>query len=241
MTYLELVEKAKKLKALSEKGYEGERENAEKFYLYFITKHKINESDVDEGKYKRVFLLKGDSHETILSYVILSVNPFAHIEKKDNQYFVKLDDEDLVEVEYKISVFYDYFLNSLYYIKRFFLFTDQKDESVFLTAFISKNQSSFEPDEYAWNKFRGNLGKKVNPDVEDKRPESSTDNNIKGKDTNKKTDKKDEKNEQKSNSFSQLDFSRYNEYMKLLKKVVYVRANKTIKDTKNNLKWTITD
>jgi hypothetical protein len=237
MSYFELVEKAKKLKALSEKGYEGERENAKKFYLDFITKHKINESDVDEKKYKRAFYLNGSSYETILSYVILSVNPFSEIEKSDNQYFVKLDDEDFIEVNYKIGIFYDYFLNSLHYIKKIFLFTDNKDESVFLTAFLTKNQSSFEPDEYAWKKFRGSMGKKVNPDVEDKRPESSKDANA----SEKKTNQKIEKNEEQLEPLTQLDFGRYNEYMKLLKKVVYVRANKTIKNLKNESKWKITD
>ncbi len=68
------IELAKKLKALSEKGIGGEKKNAEKMLLDFITKHKITISDIDGEEIKNFFFTIEESYFDLFYQIVKSVN-----------------------------------------------------------------------------------------------------------------------------------------------------------------------
>ena len=70
----ELIEKAKKLKALADRGIEGEKSSAENFYKEFMEKHGLSESEFDDKKFHRNIKLLNMDYEVLLSHVILAVN-----------------------------------------------------------------------------------------------------------------------------------------------------------------------
>ncbi len=78
-----LKSKARKLKALADRGNEGEKKNAERMYREFIEKHKLDESEIDPSINNRRFRVKNYDDLMILNNVILSVNPFTKINNNE--------------------------------------------------------------------------------------------------------------------------------------------------------------
>ena len=58
VSYKKLISKAKKLKALAERGVVNERESAQNFYNEFVEKHDIREEEIDPKHHNRTFKLK---------------------------------------------------------------------------------------------------------------------------------------------------------------------------------------
>jgi len=149
-SYAKLLDKARKLKALADRGEKHERDSAMDFYEEFIKKHNIEEEDIEPKHFRRSIKLKNKDHEILLSHIILSVNPFVVIDRKRGIYEVVLDDEDFVEVTERIDFFYGAFL---------------KEKELFFLSFMSKFKDSFMPDEYAVSKH-SEIDKKMSEDAE---------------------------------------------------------------------------
>lgn len=128
----ELIEKAKKLKALADRGIEGEKSSAENFYKEFMEKHGLSESEFDDKKFHRNIKLLNMDYEVLLSHVILAVNPFIKIEKKKYVYKVVLDDEDYKEVITRTRFFYKAFV---------------KEKQLLMAAFMERFKDGFIPNE----------------------------------------------------------------------------------------------
>lgn len=129
---------AKKLKALADRGIDGEKENAQAMYREFCKKHGINELE-------RVFKITFPEDLTVLTNVVLSVNPFAEFTYAAQYVKVELDDEDYAECVKKFSHFI-----KIYRIER-----DMLD-----MAFFAKHDTWFKPDAHAQTKYKDKL--KVN-------------------------------------------------------------------------------
>lgn len=167
----ELIEKAKKLKALADRGEEGEKSSAENFYKEFMEKHGLSESEFDDKKFHRNIKLLNMDYEVLLSHVILAVNPFIKIEKKKYVYKVVLDDEDYKEVITRTRFFYKAFV---------------KEKQLLMAAFMERFKDGFIPDEKAVKKhhrpsekMQGYAEKLINKSNSDKQapaPESNTTN-----------------------------------------------------------------
>lgn len=132
ISYEKLLSKARKLKALADRGIEEEKESAKRFYKDFIDKHGISEGDINPEHYNRVFRIKSREYEVLLSHIILSVNPYININKKRSEYKVVLDDADYVEVIERVDFFYRAF---------------NKEKELFFSAFMDRFGSNFLPDE----------------------------------------------------------------------------------------------
>lgn len=137
ISYEKLLSKARKLKALADRGIEEEKESAKRFYKDFIDKHGIPEGDINPEHYNRVFRVKNREHEMLLSHIILSVNPYININKSRGEYKVVLDDADYVEVIERVDFFYKAF---------------NKEKELFFLAFMERFGSNFIPDEQSVSK-----------------------------------------------------------------------------------------
>lgn len=235
--YAKLIDKARKLKALADRGNAGERDTAERFYLDFLKKNNITEKEVDTERFKRVFKLLDSEYEVFVSYIITSINPFCLINKTDKgEYVVSLDDEDFIECEHKFSVFHSAFkkdekrLLSVY--KRYEKKQYEKEKLVFLTAFLTFHKDYFTPDEYALKKARNEENKNLHPDMANKVKDVSSDEKLQDKIKKAEEDYKKNKhkydNQPEPVAFNQDDVFKIQEYSNMLTKVFYVRANKTL-------------
>lgn len=65
------IELAKKIKALADKGVDGEKENAEKLLQYLMKKHNISIEDLEDEK-KEMFYFKIESYSHDLEFKILN-------------------------------------------------------------------------------------------------------------------------------------------------------------------------
>ena len=130
---------ARKLKALAERGDAGEKETATSKYLEYLKKHNLNDSDINPEMNRR-FIEVGDSEEKdVLLNVILSVNPYTKHSDQKKGIECYLDNEDFDEV-----------LSKFEYFKRLL----KVEKELLITAFLTKHQQFFEPDEKAKKKWR---------------------------------------------------------------------------------------
>ena len=165
----ELIEKAKKLKALADRGIEGEKSSAENFYKEFMEKHSLSESEFDDKKFHRNIKILNMDYEILLSHVILAVNPFVKMDKKKYVYKVVLDDEDYKEVITRTRFFYKAFV---------------KEKQLLMAAFMERFKDGFIPDEKSVKKhhrpsekmqgYAEKLINKSNPDKSNPSPEVNT-------------------------------------------------------------------
>ena len=137
MQILKKIEKAKKLKALADRGDGAEKESARSFYEDYLKKHNLTENDIEPQHHNRRINIKNKDYEVLLSHVILSVNPFININKKKGYYEVLLDDADYIEVIERVNFYYKAFI---------------REKEFFFIAFMDKFRISFMPDEEAVNK-----------------------------------------------------------------------------------------
>jgi hypothetical protein len=237
--YAKLLDKARKLKALADRGNEGERESAKKFYSDFLKKNSISEKEVDSERFKRIFKLIDSEYEIIVSYIIMSVNPFCEIKRAENgtQFMVSLDDEDYIEAEYKFNTFHSLFKkDEKRIISHYKHFGDNKsydrEKLILITAFLNFHKAYFQPDEYAVKKNRGDDGKKVNPDM----AQSVKNTNPNDESLQEKIRKAEEDYKKNKHKYDQQEVIMFNEedmgkiqlYTDMLTPTWYVRANKTL-------------
>jgi len=154
-----LIDKARKLKALAERGNGGEQDTAKRFYRKFIKDNKISEKEIEEDYFKRIFNLVDTEYEILLSHVIMSVNPFVEIKRPEvSKCFVNLDDEDYIEVQHKFSIFHGEFKRYEKMILGFVPFQSEEDYNkakfLMLSSFLFFYQKHFEPDLYSVQKER---------------------------------------------------------------------------------------
>lgn len=129
-----VIEKAKKLLALAEKGVAGEKQTAERFLARFLAKHGLSLDElVDEKIEEHRIKIKGTSlHQNLLHQIIYSVNRncelfgFSH---SRSQFMIEATKADFIEIELKYQI-YSKSLDVEY--KR------MQDE--FLEAFIHSNE-----------------------------------------------------------------------------------------------------
>jgi len=248
--YEKIIDKARKLKALAERGKDGEMESAKRFYESFLNKNKISEQEVDSEYFKRAFTLADSEYEILLSHIIMSVNPFCVIQKMENQKFiVPLDDEDFVEVENKFMTFHNLFKKDEKIMLRNYIKFAQNDyereKFLFLSGFMHFHQKHFEPDVYAVSKQRDKDNRNINPDmaqsvkdtvskgefkgnesVDDKLKNEILDEKLKDAQDNYDRNKKPIDNAPKP--FSDTEVLKIMGYAESYTSINYVRAKKTL-------------
>ena len=236
MSYAKLIDKAKKLKALADRGVGGESDSAKHFYETFLSNNNISEFEIDSENFKRTFNLADSEYEILLSNIIMSVNPFCKINRtEDHKFVVILDEEDFIEVESKFRTFHNLFKKDedrmLYFYSKLKNEDYEKEKFIFLSGFISFHQKYFMPDMYSVYKQRGSDNNKVNPDMADKvssvTEEKQKEENKKNYQNNKK--KLDETPAPKS--FNQTEIEKLVEYTEKYTPINYMRANRTLCET----------
>lgn len=225
-----LIDKARKLKALAERGNGGEQDTAKRFYRKFIKDNKISEKEIEEDYFKRIFNLVDTEYEILLSHVIMSVNPFSEIKRPEvSKFFVSLDDEDYIEVQHKFSIFHGEFKRYEKMILGYLPFQTQEDYNkakfLMLSSFLFFYQKYFEPDLYSVQKERGKEGIKVNPKMKDKVNKTAKDNN-----NNKVFEQKEiiENNVEPPKQFDSSEISIIQRFSQFFKEIKYVRSNKSL-------------
>jgi len=228
-----LIDKARKLKALADRGKGGEMDTAKRFYDEFLHKNNISENEIDSEYFKRTFNLADSEHEILLSHIIMSVNPFCLINRTENHKFIApLDDEDFIEVEYKFMIFHDVFKKDEKRMLSIYSRLDKKDyekeKFIFLSGFLNFHQKHFAPDPYSVLKMRGSDGRAVNPDMADKVNGISEE---KQKEENKKNYEKNKKkldSQEQPKTFNENEVEKLVGYSEDYTPVNYVRAKKTL-------------
>ena len=130
---------ARKLKALAERGDAGEKETAISKYLEYLKKHNLSDSDINPEMNRRLIEVADSDEKDVLLNVVLSVNPYTKHTDQKTGIECYLDKEDYDEV---ISKF-EYFRKLL-----------KVERELLITAFLTKHQPFFVPDEKAKKKWR---------------------------------------------------------------------------------------
>lgn len=210
-----LKAKARRLKALADRGVGGEKENAKRIYKEFIEKHKIEESEIDPSLNNRKFRVNNYDDSLILTNVILSVNPYTKITAHELCIQCDLDEEDFNEVKQKFR----------YFVKLYRI-----EKELLNMAFFSKHQKFFVPDEHSQNKWRES--KKENDELRKAR-ERAENITKKAEDKPAKLNPEQIEKIKKENQIQMMNLSRLTKMSEILMEGKYVRNNKTI-ESKNN-------
>lgn len=241
--YTKLIDKARKLKALADRGKDGEMESAKRFYDEFLNKNNISEQEIDSEYFKRTFNLVDSEYGILLSHIIMSVNPFCVIKRdEEHRFIVPLDDEDFVEVETKFRVFHNVFKKDEKRMLRRYNHLSKEDyeeeKFIFLSGFISFHQNHFAPDEYSVSKQRGSDGRTINPDMAQKVKQTAESENFDKENIIKQKAEDAEKgfNEAKKKLdnappprvFNENEVDKLMYYTENYTSVKYVRAKKTL-------------
>lgn len=126
---MDKMEIISKLKALSDRGIDGEKENATKLLHKLMKKYGITEEDIEQEEVKTVWVtLKNKAEVKICSQII-----YAHFNNTNlwqrrghrTKYWVELTPAQEIEFKYMLSV----------YLKSFY-----EEQEIFINAFIQKNQ-----------------------------------------------------------------------------------------------------
>lgn len=240
MSYHKKIDKAKKLKALADRGDGGEMDSARDFYYKYLKEHGIAESEIDDEVFKRRFRLLNNEYEILLSHIIMSVNPFCIIDRtKAHEYIVTLDDEDFIEVEYKFMVFNNLFNEDEKRILKKYAKLEQekyqKEKLVLLTSFLEFHKRHLSPDLHSVAKQRSVTDGKINPDMAEsvkevinlgeKTEKDIMDDKVKEAERQKKRKQLDE---QESVMLTQSDIEKMKEYSERFTDISYVRARKSL-------------
>ena len=207
----ELIAKAKKLKGYADRGIGGEKDNAKRMLQEFLEKNNIDISEISPENHDRIFALNNEEEILVITNVILSINPYAKIEREEFDIKCILDKEDFDEVKTK----YQHFI-SLWIVEK----------RMMSTLFFTKHEKHFRPDEYAWNKFRDGK-KEKNPAFQEREEEEIEVEVIaeqieKGKKKFKDLTEK-QKSEQKIKEFND---NRMNDMLRLMLNSHYTRKHK---------------
>lgn len=155
--------KAKKLLELSKRGVDGERDSAKIKLDEHLKKHGIDISEIDDACNLREFKVSSYDEFTILSNIILSVNPYTKISDQKGIVKCELDKEDFEEVKNKHKHFWNLW---------------RVEYDLLVLSFFTRHEAHFRPDQYAYEKNRGD-GKKENPAFkQNKRENTKLNKNI---------------------------------------------------------------
>lgn len=126
---MEPIELAKKLKALADRGVDGEQINAQKMLQSFLEKHNLTEQDVLEEKVIKEVLPYNTKWEKKLACQIIYtiLGPEGKMYKHSGKHAIWT--ECTVPEAAQIKLFYEHYLE---------LF--RKEQAVFYTAFLSQNR-----------------------------------------------------------------------------------------------------
>lgn len=127
---MEKMEIIQKLKALSDRGVAGEKENATKLLKKLMKKYGITEEDLQEEEKKDVFItLRNDAEKRIcyqILYAYFDDRPLYKCSSRSRtQYWVEMTAAQEIEFKYMLSV----------YLENFY-----KEQDIFIRAFIQKNK-----------------------------------------------------------------------------------------------------
>lgn len=126
---MEKMDVIKKLKALSDRGINGEKENATKLLNKLMKKYGITEEELEKSEVKTIWItLKNHAEVKICSQIL-----YAHFENVSlwqrnghrTKYWLELTPAQEIEFKYMLSV----------YLKSFY-----NEQEIFINAFIQKNQ-----------------------------------------------------------------------------------------------------
>lgn len=210
-----LKAKARKLKALADRGIGGEKETSERMYKEFIKKNKLDESDIDPSVNKRKFRIKTYDDSLILNNVILSINPFTKVISNDLFIECNLDDEDFKEVKEKFR----------YFVKLYRI-----EKELLNMAFFNKHNKFFTPDEQVRNKWRENNNE--NEELRKAREQAEKITNKSNKIKDDLQSKLNLEKMKKDNQIQMLNMIRLNEMTKLLIDGEYIKMSMTIEQQK---------
>lgn len=126
---VEKKEIIQKLKALSERGIAGEKENATKLLEKLMKKYGITETDLKNEETKVVNVeLRTDAEKKICSQILYAYFNNAPLYRRFGtkiSFFTKLTKAEEIEFKYMLSVYIDSFY---------------KEHDIFVSAFIQKNK-----------------------------------------------------------------------------------------------------
>ena len=209
MQILKKIQKAKKLKALADRGDGGERESAKTFYEDYLKKNNLTENDIEPQHHNRKINIKNKDYEVLLSHVILSVNPFSNINKKRGYYEVLLDDADYIEVIERTNFYYKAFI---------------REKEFLFIAFMDKFKNSFMPDEEAVIKH-SEVAKKMAEDAEKLFKASK---NNKNENKSKSEILKESNNAPENPTFTQRNLQKIDYFKRLIDNLIYTKANRRL-------------
>lgn len=126
---MEKMEIIQKLKALSDRGVAGEKENATKLLRKLMQKYAISEEDLKQEEVRTVWVtLKNDAERKICGQILYAYFNNADLYKRHGdrtKYWTELTPAQEIEFKYMLSVY----LESFY-----------KEQDIFIRAFIQKNK-----------------------------------------------------------------------------------------------------
>lgn len=126
---MEKKEIIQKLKALSERGVAGEKENATKLLEKLMKKYGITETDLKSKETKVVNIeLRTDAEKRICSQILYAYFDNAPLYRRFGtkiSFWTKLTKAEEIEFKYMLSVYIDSFY---------------KEQEIFVKAFIQKNK-----------------------------------------------------------------------------------------------------
>lgn len=131
-----LIELAKKLKALADRGVGGEKVNAEKFLSNFLKKHNISFEDIEDEKIEHYFFKIEPRYRNLLNQIIkkidYSLNIYGEVDAKTikaykmkGNYFTECTASQFVLIDSMFN-----FYKSIY----------EEELDVFFTAFCTANK-----------------------------------------------------------------------------------------------------
>lgn len=210
-----LKSKAKKLKALADRGVGGEKESATKMYNEFMEKHGLNDGDIDPSANNRKFKVRTEDDAFILTNVILSVNPFTKVNNLPSIVEAELDLEDFNEVKEKF---------------RYFVKLWRVEKELLRMAFFSKHNDFFAPDDHAKNKWRES--NKENEELKKARERAEKLSKTQDETIKNSTSKEDLEKLKKNEQIQRLNQSRFAKLVPILLEGKYVRTYQTIEKEK---------
>lgn len=126
---MEKIEIIKKLKALSDRGIAGEKENATKLLERLMKKYNITEDEIKNEETKIVWItLKNKAEQRICSQILYAYFDDADLRqpyKARTRCYVELTAAQEIEFKYMLSIYLDSFY---------------KEQDIFISAFIQKNK-----------------------------------------------------------------------------------------------------
>lgn len=121
-----IIELAKKLHALAERGEGGEKANAEKVLRAFMAKHGITiETIIGEKRTWREFKAKGKDKQQFLIQTVASViGDFSYKQDRET-FYIELTDAEFIEIDAKYEFYWKAYKEEL---------------DLFYQAFVQKNR-----------------------------------------------------------------------------------------------------